>query len=84
MVIYKCDRCGVTHECAKGEGSERVPSEWYTLLFGNYPGKVKFHLCGECREKLHIPDISPDQTVGEKLLELIETIVDEKVESLQP
>jgi len=83
MIIHKCDRksCGARHVQQRGERATTPPG-WYSLNLTTYGhNNVYYELCEKCRERLGIPHMVNDQTVGEKLLEILEDLVTEAVEA---
>ena len=80
--IIKCDRCGTTGEQGNGfhlpEGWK--PIAWKVKVSGGTRNK-SHQFCQRCAEHLGIGEEPPDEeTSAEKLVAILESMVDEAVE----
>jgi hypothetical protein len=80
MYVVKCDRCGVLSD--PQESAWKSPEEWIELkaLFG-YSGRIIKNLCPKCREELKISAEKPQESFADRLLEILEELVQDVVDA---
>lgn len=80
MIIHKCDKCGTTKEQIKGK-QPNLPKDWYSIRYGvNYSTHLHYELCPDCRKALKIPEEKPEETVGDRLIEILCEIMQDQIE----
>ncbi len=78
MQLYKCDRCG---KIADKTRPYCGPENWRTINYKvSYCNPVTYNLCEECSKALQLPEDVQTQDVGDRLLEIIEELIDERIQ----
>lgn len=90
MFTYECDRCACHMESVAGT----LPSGWnfFSLRQGSreYGPTKEFHLCCECSDQLHWPEINPTTAVEfakqpeqecEAIFNVLCRLIDERIEA---
>ena len=84
MIIHKCDKCGTTQEQKRGQQLQH-PTGWFQLCYKkstySYGAHACYELCPDCRKALKIPEDKPEETVGDRLIEILCEIVQNETET---
>lgn len=82
MLNYECDKCHHVEKGARGVGTVVLPPDWQEITANvRFGQSVTYLVCGNCREKLQIPKIEPQQDMSARLLEIIQDLVTDEVTS---
>lgn len=79
--IIKCDRCS---KLGPEVNKNSVPEGWKNIGFSVYISgdtRYKWHqFCPECSKHLQIQSTSTEETSAEKLVSILEAIIEEKID----